>query len=367
MNLRTLLLSIGLAGTIMSCSRKEDVQPVALATSTSTAQVKVVDGRLVFTDQKALDQVRNELRDLAKSTSGTKALAAWEKTLNFTSLRANAAKEEANLEMMETQGQATRAHNLMNSFGFPSFLASIINPSGEYQVGNKVYWFHDEFKYQANSETELAAIKQNPSSAITKSHAGLSIMSFSKKPLVSASNLPTSTTNRVIEGDDPYADNRYNNYYFNLNGDPGSQRRIIYDIHIYTEDDGDEPGGYYHDYYTVLYLQIKYEYYANRSGAWYPAAGQVFDWQTQIGYDATASIPNQASSTTTTFSNLYQSNSYDNGIVMLPLSDNHLVCTTAQYVATSDIRWNFEINGSIQGHPDNDPSHNYLVSASPLW
>lgn len=192
-------------------------------------------------------------------------------------------------------------------------------------------------------------------------------MSLSKKPLVNVSNLPASTTSRVTEGDDPYADNRYNNYYFNLHNDPGSQRRIIYDIHIYTEDDQEEPGGFYHDYYTVLYLQIKYEYYANRHGAWYPADGQLFDWQTQIDYDATASIPYQASTTTTRYGNLYQSNSYQNGIIMLPLADSHLTSTTAQQVGTSDIRWNFEINGSIQGHPDDDAGRNYLVNASPLW
>lgn len=347
-----------------------EINPSTASTTIDKSLVKVVNGRMVFADQNALDQVREKLGKLSISVDGTKALADWEKSLNFASLRASANKEMFNLEALQTAGKPTYAFDLVNEFGFPDFLASIVNNDGEYQVGERIFWFHNKIKYQADSEAELLLIKQNPLSAKKQLYAGTSIIAPSRN--IGNSTLKGQVTvNTVTQGIDPYAANGFVSY-FNLYNDPNSRRRIIYDLHVSVQDDGISYSRHY--YSTVLYLQIKYEYYSFGRNAWYPAVGQNFNWQTDITMQCTPSVPNQISITRltdgslTSSGTLTSSGSYDNGIKVIPLSHYSLVSdVSSQGTSKSDVIWSISGSGNLNGYPADDPAHAFLVSYNPLW
>lgn len=359
---KSLLLTAGLSTVLMSCSKQEDVQPIATsitAIPSTNAQVKIVNGRVVFADLTALNQTQDALNKLGNSQASTQALADWEKNLGFASLRAAASSEDSHLEALETQGVPTPAHDLMYKFGFPLTYASLINPVGEYQVGGKIYWFHDGLKYQANSEEELAAIKKNPSAAKVKLSAGY-------KTIKNTKGLPTGETNRTIAGDDPYADNKYN-HEFTITGESGSRRRTIYDINVFTDDRGTDYGGFYHFWYTSLNLQIKYEYYSYGKRKWYPV-NETFNWTTNVSFDATPSIPYQNTPAGTQRGSANYTNSFSNGIQVLTLASQDLTTSTVDpYLNKGQISWNFEIGGSIEGAPNRDSYNLYRVSSGTLW
>ena len=72
------LVIIGLQG----CADKLDVSPTVTATAAMSEGVRLVAGRLVFTNEKALDQTLNCLAKMDE-----KAMAEWEDALGFQSLR----------------------------------------------------------------------------------------------------------------------------------------------------------------------------------------------------------------------------------------------------------------------------------------
>jgi hypothetical protein len=373
-------LIIGLAGTVVSCSRKDAIQPTELVTPIDASQVKVINGRLVFTDQKALDQVRSELRTLAVNAPSGKTLDAWEQNIGFKSLRADAAQESVNLEAKQVANQATPAYDLVSKFGFPNFIASIINPSGEYQVGDKIYWFHDNVKYQANSESELASIKQNPSLATTKFYAGLSEVNPNKDHLKGIANSQPSkssivSTNRVTIGNYGGA-NGYNSYVsqtFYLNGDLGSQRHTVYGLRVYTEA---AEGGYY----TALYLQIIYQYYSNGRRAWYAAVGNSWSYDVNVQYTGyitalggveaptyppviipTRNIINNSGSLTT-------SGTYDTGEINLQMGAAYINAAASDSRNTHLVSWDISVTGYINGNATNtNPVQGYYISNNPIW
>ncbi len=378
MKSKLLFLIIGLASTIVSCSRKDVIQPTELATPVGASQVKVVDGRLVFADQKALDQVRSELRTLALNTPSGKTLDSWEQKLGFKSLRANAAEESVNLEAKQAENQATPAYDLVSKFGFPNFIASIINPSGEYQVGDKIYWFHNNVKYQASSESELASIKQNPSLATTKFSAGLSKVNPSKDYLKGTANPQSSTTpknpsvstNLVTVNSDGGNAQPYTSQTFFLNGDTGSQRRTIYALRVYTEA---EDGGYY----TVLYLQLIYQYYANGHNAWYGAAGNSWSYDVNVQYTGnvvaksaidTGYGPAGYTTTTPTSGSLIANGSFSTGGLELQIGATHAPIGDSNPSNTGVQDWNVSISGYINGNATNtNPVQGYYINSSSIW
>lgn len=173
-------LLIGFACALNSCSKEQDVQ-LASHNTTARADVQVINGCLVFRDQKVFEQVRKELQQKAFLKEGDRQLDAWEKNMHFTSLRSAATSERVHLEQLDLQGQSAPAHTLMDGFGFPDSYATLISPSGEYQIGTKIYWFHDGFKYEAGSRIELNFIKLNPSLAKHKAKAGSELIKHTAK------------------------------------------------------------------------------------------------------------------------------------------------------------------------------------------
>lgn len=254
---------------IMSgCSKEQSLQPSAEVT-TSGVGVSVSNGRLVFADIAAFDRIKKEL--MQKNNQGAQELDTWEKALHFTSLRTAAAAQSSHLEQMELTGQPTLAYKLMDSFGFPTFYATFINPNGEYQVGTKIYWFNDGYKHAVSSEAELQQIKQNPALSQDKSEAGSQLASsFAIKGQTQLGKTGKATTN-AFQSNQLDCDDKYVSPTFNLNGDSGSQRRIIFGTHIYSTYEETVYG--VAKWYSVLYMRSKVDYYSNGSSKWYSADG----------------------------------------------------------------------------------------------
>lgn len=345
------LLSIPI---LNSCSSKQEVQPVENEV-VNAADIKVVNGRLVFADQKAFDKTRTALEEIGKKATSTPDLIDWERAQNFVSLRAVASSESAKLEQLESSGTPTPEYNMMVSFGFPTFYASIINPVGEYQIGNKIYWFHEGFKYQADSPEELVLIKQNPAQAKLKYQAGLY-----------KSHAEGGTTNRVTRGPDPYSDEKHVKYFY-ITGESGSYRRTMYSASVYNEDQGYGfvLGTYSHFIRTNLNLLIKYEYYSFGKRKWYPAEGQNFLWQANVNFTGNALYPGQPSFPQIYNSSVNQAGSYSNGLTTLNMAV--ATVTTSSSTGTGEVGWNFEITGTLNGYPANDQINNYYVNSTPLW
>jgi hypothetical protein len=138
--LSTALLACGLWFGGCSKSNQDEVKPASVV---AHSDFSVVDGRLVFKDSDAHVRTLEKLKSMSQTN-----LALWEKELNFSSLRAGDAKGELALK---------------EEFGFPSFVAATINRKGEYQAGNKFYWFHNHQLHEFNSlaDLELAQRGQN--------------------------------------------------------------------------------------------------------------------------------------------------------------------------------------------------------------
>lgn len=363
---KSMLLSAGLACIAMSCAKNNELQPIA--TVKQVEQISAANGRLVFSDYTAFNKTLEELHVLSEQKDGPMKLTDWENKFHFVSLRATGVTEGAHLEQLQTNSKPTPATDLLNSFGFPITYATLINANGEYQIGQHIYWYHAGFKYQASSESELTAIKQNPASAKVKFKAG-SVPLNNPKMLAKIGRAlgPGAVANATTATQDPECDDKYNTGSFYLNGDPGSQRRIIYGINVFTDDQGEDPSGYFHMYQTSLNLRIKYEYYANRHGSWYSADGQTFNWQTNFSYNATSSMPYQYPASPTHTGYVNTSGSFDSSYAYIQLGSDQITTTTVDpYESTAQIQWNFDITGTIQGYPSASPSQGYNVNGS-LW
>lgn len=360
---KAVFLTASISSALMSCSKQEQVQPTvpSAAAASSNAQVKLVNGRVVFADLAALNTTQEVLDKLGNSQASTQALADWEKSLQFSSLRAAAKAEDSQLEALEAKGIPTLAHDLMYKFGFPTSYAALINPAGEYQVGDKIYWFHDGIKYQADSEEELAAIKKDPATAKVKLAAGSHIV----KSLKGAAGQESRTTaSNSVDSDGKW----YYEYF--QDGSAGSERRIKYVSSVYTEDRGTVSGGYYRNWYTQLSLQARHEYYSRGKRTWYPVGGQPFVWTVNVNYDATASAPYQYPATNPTRSSyINQQLQFDSGSYgTIVLATQNITTTTVDpYFRADSIKWDFEVTGSISGYNNNDRTRGTYNVSGLLW
>lgn len=360
---KAVLLTASISSTLMSCSKQDDVQPAATSavTPSKDGQVKLVNGRVVFADLAALLATRDALDKAGNSQNGAQALVDWEKSLQFSSLRAAAKAEENQLEALETKGTPTPAHNLMAKFGFPTSYASLINPVGEYQVADKIYWFHDGVKYEASSEEELAAIKQNPASAKVKLAAGYRIIQSSKGTAPDQANRTYANNSSDLEG------KWYYGYY--QNNDPGSERRIKYITFVYTEQQYTFGSAVYWN--TGVYLQAKHEYYSRGKRAWYPVGGQPFNWTVNVSFDATVSTYYQGNilnTYSTQYGSINNQVQFDSGSYStFAIASANVTTQTNLNQSSSDIRWNYEVNGSISGYNVNDPTYGTYNISGLLW
>ena len=364
----------GVACTLSSCSKEPNALPEPSAKANSTG-VEVVGGRLVFADTKSFQKLNDDLW-----RKNSQELAMWEQALGFQSLRA------ARVTLDETS-----APGLMMEFGFPMQYAALINPKGEYQIGDKIYWFHQGFKYEASSEEELQQIKSNPSTAKQKYHAGI----VPKSGKVSHINLPDDslTQNRTVRYNNggSNGDSKYQ-YQFPLWYDNNSQRRLSFETFLYAEDVTGSysiPQGYGQAIRSGVVLNEYYEYYSRGSSRWYRASEER-----TTSFDLTVS-GDVSGSDFGTQGNWYRNNNPSTGSpsVFGPyrLSNvnarhsggdfqtgiaSEILYTRGgtfdpQYTGYIDpkqagIIWNFEISGTYSAHVTSDPDHTHTESGV-LW
>ncbi|MBB5648399.1 hypothetical protein [Pedobacter cryoconitis] len=232
------LLALAISGTIISgCKKNEGSSAVKDNVSNSQWQsVKNVDGRLQFASTKALYQTLDSIKN-----KGTDFLKNWESQQGFKSLRAGKVEEGG----------------LMDTFDFPEFYAAVINEKGEYMVGDTIVWFNKGLKHMVpgRNEAKLAAIKENPATSEISYKAG-NVALNSNSAVKSGQTKTMSVQLGKNDGDARYQKE------FTHDNDPGSIRKIIFEIQNYVEGSGQ------FGTMSVLYTRIKQEY---KGSKWRPA------------------------------------------------------------------------------------------------
>lgn len=360
-------LSVALPLALSSCSKEQLAQPTATTpASTGQADVKAENGRLVFSNLDAFTRVQTSLGKMTMQE-----LESWEKSLGFSSLRAAASTESFSMEKLEAAGTPAPAFSLMQSFGIPSFYAAAITPTGEYQIGSTIYWFHDGFKYAAQSETELATIKQNPSSATEKSKAGVQLVTQATPTKGMPAGAASAVQSNQLDSDDKFVSPT-----FNLDGDAGSQRRVIFATHIFSEYMNTSGGvGTWH---SIFYLRVKVDYYSNGARKWYSADGTYRQSTYDIHFTGTAARKGYESYGSTV--------TVDKSNVGLALpntrnQDYPLADVTVQAPRVYDggsslydsdpayIYWTFQLSGGLTATVGQSRPYNYNIGSpgTPLW
>lgn len=368
-NLGWAALAIVLPLALSSCSKEQLTQsdtPVVV----SQTDVKVANGRVVFANIEAFTKVEATLGKMS-----FKELVQWEQSLKFTSLRIIAETQSKHLEQLQNTNQATDSYDLMQSFGIPTFYAAAISPSGEYQIGDKIFWFHEGYKYEASSEQELVQIKQNPSVAKEKSRAGIQVVA--QKAATSNGGTPLFTTN-AVQSSQLECDDKYVSPTFYYDSDSGSQRRAIFGTHIFSEYMNTTSGvGTWH---SIFYLRSKVDYYSNGRNAWYSADGSNRTTYYDVHFTGSAArkgYESYATYVTVDKSNPFRLNLDHNAD--FSLADVQVqaprVYDGGSQLYSSDpvyIYWNFQMSGSITVTVGSaNRSDNYVYSAGgsgvPLW
>lgn len=248
MNRRFLNLSLVVAFLIILGSCKKSMEEPTLLTQTQNETLVTNEGgRLKFKSSEALNKVLNLLGNKSESY-----LANWEGELNFTSLRSNHDKDSTLLE-----------------FGFPLPFLSIINPSGEYMIGDTILWYHEGYRHLIINKDEelLSNVKQNPSLSKLKFKAGIAPISFEGNPK------NKNTTSEVWLGYGAI-DARYQYHFYN---DWGHLRKLIFEVQNYTQE---YPGLGYRNW---IYTRIKQEWKGSRS--WKPAGEETYKSITNLSYE----------------------------------------------------------------------------------
>jgi len=232
------LLVLAISGTIISGCKKNDGNS-AVKDNVSNSQwqsVKNENGRLQFASSKALYQTLDSIKN-----KGTDFLKNWESQQGFKSLRAAKVEEGG----------------LMETFDFPEFYAAVINEKGEYMVGDTIVWFNKGLKHMipGKNETKLAAIKENPAVSEISYKAG-------SVALNSSSSIKSGPTKTMSVPFGPNAGDAKYQKEFTHDNDPGSIRKIIFEIQNYVEGSGQ------FGTMSVLYTRIKQEY---KGSKWRPA------------------------------------------------------------------------------------------------
>ncbi|MCD8740713.1 hypothetical protein LT679_08895 [Mucilaginibacter roseus] len=243
--MKKLFLSALAVGFLAFSSCKKDASSTQ-PTKTIQDEVVLTNGRLQFKDSKTLNNVISKLIN-----KGTDYWNNWERDLKFKSLRNDSLASEK-----------------FESFVFPSFYKTIINPKGEYMVGDTIVWFNNGYKYLIPNKDEalLAKTKTNPDAYNLKFAAG-------DQPINSSGKLTTQSTQ--LGGGKK--DARYQ-LEFIKDGDPNSKRKIVFEIYNYVEQ------GIYNIHY--IHTLIKLEYLGgNKPGNWKPASETMEKRISNLSFD----------------------------------------------------------------------------------
>lgn len=161
-----------LLASLSSCDKNQSIEPIS---TQHNDEVKVVNNRLVFSDERSFLKIRDGLWQ-----KKPQELDDWEKNHAFVSVR-----------KLPVMSEKDTIPNLKEEFGFPESYATLINTKGEYQIGDKIYWFNKGFKYQVESEDELKKVKKNPNICLAKFTAGVRLI---KREFAEEGNSSNRTT-----------------------------------------------------------------------------------------------------------------------------------------------------------------------------
>ncbi len=261
------------------------------------------------------------------------------------------------------------ASKIIEEFGFPVFYTAFLNPQGEYQVGNKIYWYGFGFKHEATSDKELSNIKQNPStspkkysvtSRLVRKEAMLNTKSRQNSNLTTQDNTTGWITKYIRRWD----------YY----GGTSSPRRFTFSTRVFSDEFPRTDNDNTQNWRTYLHLETDYEYYSFGRRKWYPTDNTFYIYY-NLQYTAQAYV-NNASSQTLTFSDsinnyLGQTTTSFAGsthTIALPgavFLSNDAVFSTA---SASDVKWTYEIDGQLTVRDEASPNvdgSNFTIYGGP--
>jgi hypothetical protein len=340
---------------LASCTKEIEAPSSISPAIKSSSDIYVKSGRLYFKNFEVFAATREKL---AKANN-LEAIKRWEESLGFSSLRAKAASSTNN-----------SASALVQSFHFPMFYTAMMNEDGEYQIGDDIVWFHEGYKYRANSESNLLAIKANPSLTQDKTLAGATLNAIVKKKDLN-SHVATRTQD---SGDSPDARYQYNYTSPYAIG----MVRFVYETYVYTERNCNGNVNPYgqpicgNGFYTVLYLNIKMEIGSGNN--WYPSGlGRYVSYSLDL-YANVQHTPGCCAS---------EPRTEINGHVEVPgyfhtTNDVQVVlgsglCTISNSSFTgytrAGVKWNYDIYGQITSFDEKDTSRFFYVAdyTNSLW
>jgi hypothetical protein len=362
-----LLLSVLSLGTLTlsECSKVNEATPTP-STIIATTGIQVVNSRLVFANQQAFDKALNEL-----STLTSNGVDLWRKNIAFYSLQEAYRKELPSIEEL-IQSKKAPAYQLIEEFGFPYFYTVILNPEGEYQVGDKIYWCHSKSIYEANSEKELADIKQNPAICKVKyATTSSEVRAQSPKDKSRPTSYPSATTRVTSQPGGSYSNDKWI-YDYNKNGDTGSKRRWIFSTRIFSTEQPRTNNNTTQNWRSYMSIIIKHLYYSFGSRTWYPITGSFFSYARIDKFDGTAyvnnfsgtsasySIANQPEYTNTTNAYTDQTTVFNSAFVYISND------ASSRSASESDVYFTYEIDGSLMARETDESNYSqFLIAGGP--
>ena len=322
------------------CAACED-QDVLLESTPSpqtvlNSKISVDNGRLVFNNAEELYSIVDSLSKMSEQE-----LKQWSESASITSLINN--DDEA-------------LQKEFDDFGFPNAFKAIINENGEYQVGNTISWYHEGFKYFADSESELEGVKQSPNSANERIEVEAKTVAIEPND--------QDVSNQKVTLYNNSSDARHQKEFFH-GGDSGSKRKYVHEIRTYTESyyAKDPLLGSGYSIYSSLTLVIKLEWWGNKSKKWKVAGGSR-----RVAYDLSGSALFK-----------YKDINYDNVTRDIQISKRNTdtksgdrYITIASYgdgfARSSSVKWEVDLYGKIEHSVEGDLYTNkWINSGNPLW
>lgn len=173
-SLKIAVVALAIPLVLSNCTKKETAD---ITVPNNLLSVKVLsDGRMAFATTDAFNQTFNQIWSMTNPQ-----IDKWEASIGFHSLRS-----------------AQKTDTSLARFDFPAQYAALISEKGEYQIGDRINWYHDGYRYVAHSEEELIAIKANPSLATEKFSAGIR----QNTPIAVASDKKEQAVSRTIRSSD---------------------------------------------------------------------------------------------------------------------------------------------------------------------
>jgi hypothetical protein len=177
--------------------------------SLSAGDIRVEKGRLVFANPEVYIRTLNAVGNMNKPQ-----MDAWETSLNFTSLRTYNLKHIKDPRFNELELSPSKA--------------MLLNPDGEYQIGNIIYWLNDDSKIYVipnADEKLLKKVQQNPAKS------GVRTLKYATKniPIKGINNGEISINTITIGGN--YADARYQ-YQYQAGG---HTYKMVFQVRAQTE------------------------------------------------------------------------------------------------------------------------------------